>query len=47
MTWRSEILRHAIRTTVGVLLTFLVAWATVGPRDPLVTSMATASFAIL
>ncbi|MEO6880182.1 MAG: FUSC family protein [Mycobacteriaceae bacterium] len=47
LTWRSQILRHALRTAVGVLLTFLVAWAIVGPRDPLVTSMATASFAIL
>lgn len=47
LTWRSQTLRHALRTAVGVLLTFLVAWATVGPRDPLVTSMATASFAIL
>ncbi len=47
LTWRSHILRHALRTAVGVLLTFLVAWATVGPHDPLVTSMATASFAIL
>ncbi len=47
LTWRSQILRHALRTAAGVLLTFLVAWATVGPRDPLVTSMATASFAIL
>ncbi|MEO6998817.1 MAG: hypothetical protein ABI112_12105 [Terracoccus sp.] len=47
LTWRSQILRHALRTAVGVLLTFLVAWATVGPRDPLVTSMATASFAML
>lgn len=47
LTWRSPILRHALRTTVGVLLTFLLAWATVGSRDPLVTSMVTASFAIL
>ncbi len=47
LTWRSQILRHALRTALGVLLTFLVAWATVGPRDPLVTSMVTASFAIL
>ncbi len=47
LTWRSQILRHALRTALGVLLTFLLAWATVGPRDPLVTSMATASFAIL
>ncbi|OFE18989.1 hypothetical protein BA895_02215 [Humibacillus sp. DSM 29435] len=47
LTWRSQVLRHALRTAVGVLLTFLVAWATVGPHDPLVTSMATASFAIL
>ncbi|MDN5765554.1 MAG: hypothetical protein L0H96_06795 [Humibacillus sp.] len=34
LTWRSQILRHALRTAVGVLLTFLVAWATVGPHDP-------------
>ncbi|MEP7330546.1 MAG: hypothetical protein ABI692_00515 [Terracoccus sp.] len=47
LTWRSQILWHALRTAVGVLLTFLVAWATVGPHDPLVTSMPTASFAIL
>lgn len=47
LTWRSQILRHALRTAVGVLLTFLLAWSTVGPRDPLVTSMVTASFAIL
>ncbi len=47
LTWRSQILRHALRTAVGVLLTFLLAWATVGPHDPLVTSMVTASFAIL
>ncbi|MDO5710131.1 MAG: hypothetical protein Q4P32_00110 [Micrococcales bacterium] len=47
LTWRSQILRHALRTAVGVLLTFLLAWATVGPQDPLVTSMVTASFAIL
>ncbi|MCY0906394.1 FUSC family protein [Arthrobacter sp. H14-L1] len=46
-TWRSQTLRHAIRTALGVLVTFLVAWATVGPHDSLVTSMATASFAIL
>ena len=47
LTWRSEILRHAIRATLGVLLTFLVAWATVGTDDPLVVSMAIASFAVL
>lgn len=47
LTWRSQTLRHALRTTLGVLLTFLLAWAVVGPHDPLVTSMATASFAIL
>ncbi|MEP7161014.1 MAG: hypothetical protein ABI746_07910 [Dermatophilaceae bacterium] len=47
LTWRSQILRHALRTAVGVLLTFLLAWATVGPHDPLVTSMVTSSFAIL
>ncbi|MEO7588934.1 MAG: hypothetical protein ABIS84_13030 [Arachnia sp.] len=47
LTWRSQILRHALRTALGVLLTFALAWATVGPRDPLVTSMATAAFAIL
>lgn len=47
LTWQSEILRHALRTTLGVLITFLLAWATIGSRDPLVTSMATAAFAIL
>ncbi len=47
LTWRSEVFRHALRTAVGVLLTFLVAWTTVGQRDPLVTSMVTAAFAIL
>ncbi|MDQ2849504.1 MAG: hypothetical protein M3Y49_02005, partial [Actinomycetota bacterium] len=47
LVWRSQILRHALRTVLGVVLTFLLAWATVGPRDPLVTSMATAAFAIL
>ncbi|MEO6791463.1 MAG: FUSC family protein [Ornithinibacter sp.] len=47
LTWRSQILRHALRTALGVLLTFVVAWVVVGPNDPLVTSMATASFAIL
>lgn len=47
LTWRSQMLRHALRTAIGVLLTFLVAWATVGARDPLVTAMATASFAVL
>ncbi len=47
LVWRSQILRHALRTVIGVVLTFLLAWATVGPKDPLVTSMATAAFAIL
>ncbi|MEO8851230.1 MAG: FUSC family protein, partial [Allobranchiibius sp.] len=47
LVWRSQILRHALRTAIGVVLTFLLAWATVGPKDPLVTSMATAAFAIL
>ncbi len=47
LTWQSQVLRHALRTAIGVLLTFLVAWASVGPHDPLVTSMVTASFAIL
>lgn len=47
LTWQSQTLRHALRTAFGVLLTFLVAWVTVGSHDPLVTSMAMASFAIL
>lgn len=47
LTWQSQTLRHALRTALGVLLTFLVAWATVGSSDPLVTSMAMAAFAIL
>ena len=47
LTWRSQTLRHALRTAIGVLLTFVVAWIAVGPKDPLVTSMATAAFAIL
>lgn len=34
LVWRSQILRHALRTVLGVVLTFLLAWATVGPRDP-------------
>lgn len=47
LVWRSQILRHALRTVIGVVLTFFVAWATVGPRNPLVTTMTTAAFAIL
>lgn len=46
-TWQSQTLRHALRTALGVLLTFLVAWAAVRSSDPLVTSMAMAAFAIL
>lgn len=47
LTSQSQTLCHALRTALGVLLTFLGAWATVGSSDPLVTSMAMAAFAIL
>lgn len=47
LTWRSQILQHAVRTTVGTLLVFLIAWGTVGPHDPLVISMSMAAFAIM